>query len=511
MRTSLTAWSVPGLFLAVFLTAYAPVLMSSYAFYDDYQSLAPRQQKALITYKIYEGRPLLALGTRLFLHTTAIEDLRLLRFMGIGGIAMLAWMVFRLLVRAGWSRVQSFCVGVIIGTTFPFQVYAAFATTAFNIFAALASGLAFTLGERAFTEQGRLAQWLLGVGASLALFIGITIHQSAAMFFWVFAAITVLKPDMPPGDMLRRFGWYGMIVIGGMLLGFVVYKLGLSLHPDFHARTGIVQDIPGKVIWFLYEALPNALSFVLLSPAHWFFSDGSPTPSSFHRSVDIAIAWGVFALIVGGLILYAHGTLRERLWKWGIAMSLLPLSYAPNLLVSESRATYRTLSSLTAVLVVYAFFAFRGYAKHRRRPLFPVSMNAVLGSVALTSALSATYHVHTYFVVPQVRELGIMRSQLVQQDIARARGIYVIRAKWGDTLAPLVRHEFGRPSSVGAWAPDAMVYLLLREIAPDSADLPVMVVAADEPIDAPPGSLVVDMGTLLRQAQRDRPSAAPEH
>ena len=504
MKVQFTGWPAFGLFLAVFLTAYAPVLTASYAFYDDYQSLTPWQQGALITHKIHEGRPLLALGTRLFLHTTTdIEDLRLLRFVGIGGIAMLAWGVFRLLVRTGWSRVRSFCVGVIIGTTFPFQVYVAFVTAAFNIFAALASGLAFTLGERAFTEQGRLSQWLLGAGASLALFIGITIHQSAAMFFWVFAAIAVLKSDTPLGDVLRRFGWYGLIVMVGLLLGFVLYQMRAFLYPGVPVRTGLVHDIPEKVVWFLLEPLPNALNFALLSPAHWFFSDGSPVRSAFHRTVDIVIAWSVFVFIIGGLMLYLRGTLKERLWRLGIAVSLLPLSYAPNLLVGENNATYRTLVSLTAVLIVYALFAFRGYTEHLRRPLTPVSTSAVMGSVALASVLSATYHVHTYFVVPQVRELNIMRSQLAQQDIAQARGIYVIRSRRWDTLAPLVQHEFGRPSSVGAWAPDAMASLLLREMASDYADLPVVVVAADDPIEPPPGSLIVDMGTLLRQAQRD--------
>ena len=48
-----------------------------------------------------------------------------------------------------------------------------------------------------------------------------------------------------------------------------------------------------------------------------------------------------------------------------------------------------------------------------------------------------------------------------------------------------------------------MMFFLLREMTPDYTHLPVTVVAADDPIDPPPDSLVVDMGKLLRQAQRD--------
>ena len=504
MKVQFTGWPVFGLFLAVFLTAYAPVLLTPYAFSDDYPNLAAGPQEAEMAKKIREGRPLLALGTRLFLHTaTDIEDLRSLRFMGIVGIALLAWSVFHILVRTGWSRVQSFCVGVIMGTTLPFQVYAAWAIAAFNIFAALASGLAFALGERAFDAQGLFPKWLLAAGASLLLLAALTIYQPAAMFFWVFAAVSLLKPDMPLGDTLQRFGWYCIIALVGVLLGFAVYLLGSYLYLDHPGRGGLVQDIPAKIFWFLLAPFRNALNASLLSPAHWFFSDGSPVHSFFHKIVDILIAWTVFSVIIGGLMLSWQGTLKKRLWKLLVTLSLFPLSYLPNLVVSADVAAYRSLSALTSLVVVYAFFAFHGYWRYLRPSLSPTYMNAVMGGIAIACALSAAYHVHTYFVAPQVRELALMRSQLVQEDISQVRGIYVVCSTWQDTLAPLVRYdEFGFPSSAASWAPASMVFLLLREMTPDYTHLPVTVVAADDSIDPPPDSLVVDMGKLLRQAQR---------
>ncbi len=356
-----------GLFLAVFLTVYAPVLLNSYAFTDDFFDLAAALRGDMswpITKKITEGRPLLALLTYISLTTAKdIEDLRYLRLVGIVGIAVLAWSVFRLLVRTGWEPVRSFFASVILCTTLPFHVYAAWATTAFYPYAALASGVAFFLGERTFRTHRRSPKWLRVGGASLALLAALAIHQSAAMFLWVFAAVVVLKPDTPLDDVLRRFGWYCMIVMGGLLLGFVVYKLGLALYPALSARTGLVHNIPGKAVWFLLEPLPNALNFSLLSPSHYVFSD-------FHRIADILLAWGVFVLIVGGMMLYVGGTLKERLWKLGIALSVLPLSYVPNLIVVENWASYRTLPSLTSVVVMYAFFAFHGYLRHCRRLSF---------------------------------------------------------------------------------------------------------------------------------------------
>ena len=508
MKVQFTGWPAFVLFLAVFLTVYAPVVLTPYAFNDDFFNLAEALQKSqsgLIIQKISEGRPLHALLTDVisFRATRDIGGLRYLRFVGVLGITVLAWSVFRLLVRTGCGHAQSFCVCVIMATTPSFQIYAAWATTAFYSYSALVSGLAFALAERAVDEQRRLPKWLLGAGASLALLIALTIYQPAAMFFWVFAAVVVLKPETPQRDMIRRLVGYCFIVMTGLLLGFGVYILG-SLYLDHLARGGLVQDIPRKAVWFFRDPLPNAVNFVSLSPSHWLFPEGPLFVDRFHRAVNISIGGSIFIFVLGGLALYFQGTRKERLQKLGVAVSLLPLSYLPQLVAFNRSAVYRGLLSLTSIVVVYMFFAFQGYAQHLRRPLSSFGANAVIGSVALASALLATYHVQTYFVAPQVQELEIMRSQLTQKDLSSVRGIYVICSTWRDTLAPLVRYdEFGFPSSAVSWAARAMVFLLLRDMAPDYAHLPITVVSADDPIEPSSDSLVVDMRNLRLQAQRD--------
>ena len=502
MKVLFPGWAVFGLFLAVLLTAYAPVLMTTYAFYDDYPNLA--DGPTVTTVAIIEGRPLLALCKHLlFRIATDIEHLVWLRFVGIVGIAGVAWSVFQLLVRTGWGRVQSFCVAVVICTSLPFQVYAAWAGAFQNPFAALVSVYAFFLGERAFKTAQRRLKWRLAAGASLLLLAALTIHQPAAMFFWVLTAVALLKPDTPLGEALRRFGWYGLIAAGGMLGGLGVVELGLALNPDIPARSGLVQDIPLKVVWFLFEALPNALHFALLSPS-WLFSGEGPTLSPFQRGLDILLAWGALGVIAGGLALYFQGTHTERLGKVGLAGAILLLSYTPNLVVAENWATYRTLSSLSSIVVLYTLCACHGYAQHLRWPFAPGWAKAGMGSIALASVLSAMYHVQTYFVAPQVRELALMRSQLAREELSQARSIYVIRPAWRETLAPLVRYdEFGLPSASRLRTASHMVVVLLREMAPDHAALPVTAVFAYDPIDPPPDSLVVDMRNLRLQAQRD--------
>ena len=119
----------------------------------------------------------------------------------------------------------------------------------------------------------------------------------------------------------------------------------------------------------------------------------------------------------------------------------------PNLVVAENWATYRTLSSLSSVVILYTLCACHGYAHSLRWPFAPGWAQAVMGSIALACVLSAMYHVQTYFVAPQVRELALMRAQLAREELSQARGIYVVCSTWRDTLAPLVRYdEFGFPS-----------------------------------------------------------------
>ena len=454
MRPSVSDWPVLGLFFAVLLTVYAPVLITPYAFYDDYVNLSAAvrgDSSGLLMKKMTEGRPLHAVlsNSISFPLVGEIADLRYLRLVGIIGLSVLAWSIFRMLVRTGWGGGlrQSVCVAMIIATCPSSQVYAAWATTAFFPYSALISGAAFLLAERGFDSRRSLLKVTFGAGASFALLAALSIYQSTAMFFWVFAAVRVLRPETSLRDIFHRVCWYCLIVMAGLLLGFFVYSLTSYLYINELSRGGLVQDIPRKIVWFFRDPLPNAMNFFSLSPSHWFLPNGVPFVDRLHRAVNIAIAGGPLLFVLGGLGLYFQGTFKQRLWKLGVAVSLLPLSYVPQLVAFHRSAVYRGLLSLTSLLVVYMILALRGYAR-RWRPLSSLRVNIVTGSIALACALLATYNTHTYFVVPQVREFETLRAQLVSEDLPSARSIYLIRPNWRDTLAPLVRYdEFGARSS----------------------------------------------------------------
>ena len=166
--------------------------------------------------------------------------------------------------------------------------------------------------------------------------------------------------------------------------------------------------------------------------------------------------------------------------------------------MAESSAFYRTQSALTFLIVVYIFLALWGYRRVFDWPAAAMSLTAVVGLAALTSSLLAAHNVRAYFAVPQAQELELMRGYLTQRESARVSRIHIIRYTWKDSIAPTVRYdEFGLPSSAQPWAPGSMAYLVLREVNPEHASIPIEVAAAEDATRVESDDLVVDMRQLL--------------
>jgi hypothetical protein len=477
---SFSGWLVFISLTAVLLLCYVPVLVTQYAFSDDYSVLATDHRGKIELEretKISQGRPTHALLIELFFHNRNIGNLRYLRLLSVAGIVLLAWSLYRRLLGAEWSSKVSFVVALIVCTLPPFQVYASWGVEAFFPFAALASGGALSLAERAFHERRPFCTLGLAAGAVLVLLLALTIYQPAAMFFWVFAAIVLFKPGASLSSVLHRFLLYCVIAFTALLLGFSIYKLGSAMYAYMLSplRSHLSQDIGEKALWFFREPITNALNLVKLSPKRW-----------------LAISVGVFML--GGLTLYLEGTAKERFCKGTIALSIVPLSYLPNLVIAENWSSYRTLSALTSVIVIYILFAIWGYGRVLGRSLPAAILTVGLSLAALTSSLLAAYNVAVYFALPQYAELQWLRGYLAEQDLSQAHSLYIIRSSWQDSIAPTVRYdEFGTPSSYPPWSSGSMVYLLLYEMNPEHANLPIEVTPNDGPDKPPADALIIDM------------------
>ena len=501
-----------GIFLVLFSVCYSSVLVNDYGHLDEYFDIVPGNQEWVVEKRIIEGRPLYAM---IYGAITSggmyIEDLRWFRFAGIAGLSLLAFSVFRVLVCVGWGRFQSFCVSGILCTTLPFQLYVAWATTSIFIFAAFISGLALLLADRAVGVRKKKKLVLIS-GAILTLCVAIVIYQSAAMFFWVLAAIIMLKPEATLSDIFRRLREYGFVCMIALILGYIIFSMGTDPHHEFSEKGLLSYDISGKINLF-FKTLLVVYNYPFLSPWHFFFFPAD-IPYNFaymhefdKRFVgDRVIAVIVFSVITVGLWLYFRGSGWERALKCAGALLLLPLSHIPSLVVSTDFLAYRVLSSPVSLVVLYTYFAFHGYV-HLRKCRVHALENASLAAAVYFMVLLADYHVHTYFVTPQVEELEVMRFPLKRQDISQIESIHVIRPVPGgnESLAPLLWLEYGVPSSIADWSASSMVFHLLRDSYPGHEHKPVTSSSPDVSGDVPPReSLVIDMGNLPVRLQAYR-------
>src|SRR4029453_673670 len=133
-------------YLCLFPLIYAAGITVPYAFADDYSNLANTilgSNGEEIRQQAEWGRPVIAI----LLHTSfslmnGIGDLRYLRFVGVLGIGLLAWLFHRALVSAGVNGQIAFSLPVLICVMPPFQVFAAWSTGAYNVYGAIFAGLA---------------------------------------------------------------------------------------------------------------------------------------------------------------------------------------------------------------------------------------------------------------------------------------------------------------------------------------------------------------------------------
>jgi hypothetical protein len=473
-----------GMLIVALAVVYAPVLITPYATADDYATAGAISQGGISEFKLRlaGGRPLDALLNQIsFSVATSIDDFTYLRALGVAGIVLLAGFLARALAAAGWGLFESFFVSIIVFTLPTFQVYAAWAVTAFYPFASLAAGVALWQSEKVISGGYTHSRWRTVANALIAiglLLTAITVYQPAAMIFWTFAAVSLFKPGAAFRTVFLRFMLYAGICAAALVIGYGIYHLGQSifgtelLHP---LRSRIATDIWGKFLWFIGEPLVNSLNLFLLFPRVW-----------------VAVAMAVF--LITGLLLYFEGNDLERLGQLAIAMFILPMAYLPNLVVAENWSSYRTVAGLSSVIAVYSFFALHGYLKLRRRFGAVPPAAGLLALPVVLASIVAMYNVRTYFVAPLYRERMWINDQLRKADLANARGVYVLPAEWHHSIAPDVRYdEFGIPFSSRPYALKPAISISFNELRAGKSTVPIEIGSSKDPRQAPPGFVFLDM------------------
>ncbi len=198
-------------------------------------------------------------------------------------------------------------------------------------------------------------------------------------------------------------------------------------------------------------------------------------------------------------MLYFSGTRVERLSKCVMALSIFVLSFTPLLVMEKAPGGYRVLVAPVSLVVLYLYFAFRGWLHLccSSKNIRIILANTILAITTGVTILLCAYHVRNWLVEPQVKELEIMSHPLTLENLSNAERIYLIVPAhfWSETFAPFTHHEFGLASSSREVNSNssAMIVGLLASNAPDYAQLPVIALPSNGFIDPLPGDLVVDM------------------
>jgi hypothetical protein len=483
--------------------AYASTWTASYGFMDDYNITFNSSQHHLRILQncIAQGRPLDGvILNAVFGSIHTIAAIARARELGQLFIVIAAFVFYAAMVRTGWPRSLAAGMAVVCGTLPAMQVYAAWGTEVAQPLAAAAAGMAAILAASS-GEAGIAAgrRWGLRSGAAASLLAAALIYQPAAMVFWVFAAIDLLRPNIARSDSIestagtsdlpRAAARYAIVAAVAMAGAAVALWWGLRhpvprLYPGESAseRAALVglHDLPDK--WAFFRTVVGmAMNLTNINTQSW-----------------VAVAVGL--LIVTGLPLYARrGSGRWKLLA--VAAALVPLTYLPNLVVKNNWPSFRTQVAIESLVALFVLMAMQGWWQIAAERLGSLSaarawLPAIwMALLAGASVFAAADLVKVYFVRPQTTELGLAQHLLNAPELSAASRVKLIGADWSDTAAPAVYYEeFGQPSSYRPWAGVSMIRLLLAEQHPAYRDLPVDFSASALP--AEPGAMIIDMRQL---------------
>jgi hypothetical protein len=491
------AW-IAALLLALPLLVYWPTVFEEYGFRDDYAHLHEVRERPgwLLQLTTSNGRPIY--GAVLEASVRAIEhvaDLPALRLLGVVLVALTGVLLWLYLRRAGWSEAEAAAYGAVATLLPGAQVIAGWAI-AWPIALGLALAVAgFALIDAGLVLRGPSRYWRVGAGAALYFAAGLTYQTSAMFAVGVLCAALLVRSAPSLADDFRwvvlHVGTLFVSLVAGVVLMSAVFAAGLV--PEA-ARMHLEPEPLAKLVWFVSQPLPNALTLFALRD----------------RLVEHAGFWVVFAITLAVVLLgFVWGARdRQSRGRWVACVLVLPfVAHAVSLAASSQAIGYRTLLPLSAIALALVVFAVRGAAA-RVRHAGAVKVGALLALVAV-AAVVARRQSFELIAVPQSREWQIVKSHVAEHEFGDRTRIYVIRASLGErSTERTYSDEFGSLSADAAWAAAEMVKAAVEQRFPDG--LPggkrySVTTSFYEPLFVGDFDLVIDMRELYSMGDRTTP------
>jgi len=491
----LREWVLTAILFLVPLVTYWPATFHDYGLRDDYSNLreAHEEPGKVVRFCASHARPIYGwLLQSTYGQTATVQNLQWMRFFASLLLGAISLVMFRGLRSLGWSQGTSLCVTVLLALVPSAQVIASWALGwPYAAAALLAVGAFFTLegsfamGLRAGNHRA-MGQSMVGLSL---LVVSALIYQPSALFYSVpLAGGLIAHRHRGFAPTMRWLCVHFGFVAASLGIAYCtmakLYAMGIFVKSE---RVTFEHHWLDKIVWFVQEPLPNALSMFVLNDNnhrdHWLYC--------------ACAALVAVILAAGGYLEWRrHGWARGLVWLTGLIT--LPLfACAISLVASERYATYRTILAMTAVLLCFLVTSVHAMTEHwnaNNRKLLATLLVAV-------AFFTAQHHAYALIAVPQGNEwqLILEGAQRVRLNAATRPRIFAIASTPADISTATIYHdEFGSLSSNSEWVPKEMFKRAMHDLHPEIANIDARYDFATGP-KLPPGEhydVVIDMHRL---------------
>jgi hypothetical protein len=462
------AWALTALLLFLPLITYWPATFHDYGLRDDYSNLreAHEEPGKVLQFCASHARPIYGWLLQSTYHlTSSVQNLQWMRFCASLLLGAISLVMFRGLRALGWSFNTSLCFALLVSLLPASQVIAGWAVGwPYAVTALLAVGAFFT-SEGALSAGtrgggGRLVgQWALALGLMV---VSALIYQPSALFYVVPVAAALIAQRHRSLEASVRWlaihlGFVGAAL--GIAYGIMtaLYSMGLFVKSG---RIAFEHHWGDKIVWFLQEPLPNALSLFVLN-------DNNRRDHALFLGCALIVA---LVLVAGVCVEWRrHGRSRGAVWLLGLLV--LPVfAFAASLVASEHYATYRTVLAMTAVLLCFLVASVRALTEH-----WGANGRRLLATLLIgTAFFTAQHHVYALIAVPQGNEWQLILSgaKHVRLNTPTRPHIFAIASSPADISTATIYHdEFGSLSSNSEWVPKEMFKRAMHDLHPEIANI----------------------------------------
>ncbi len=410
--------------LIVLIFIYSPILSTDFLYYDDYSFFTGERGFTVTKISLSQARPVQGVMADL-LNTASVEYSGAKRLVSVVGLSLLAFLLFRWLTYCRVKPLYSILIAITVCCMPSFQNIASYLTLASLSFGSFLSGLSVyvVFTARSGKEASRSGKALTALISSMLLFLALSSYQFNAMFCWVMVAIFLLTTDKDNFEKFLSRTFYFCILFGVVFLCYYLFYMKVvnmflpSILPS--GRSSLITSIPAmidKLAWLYGDVIKYALIDILASI----------------NAVSLLYAGAIFFLVGSAIVLQdvvskKYGAKPSiYLIKYIVLFLLVPLSFLPYMVIQEGSENVVYLSTLEALLFVYAAISFVNIFENAGlQRAKPIATMAIL-AVALLFTFSANKNLMLKYALPNSLDYKFVKSQILKSDMSQVERIHFV-------------------------------------------------------------------------------------